>query len=77
MYNILKSYDNNGVNMSLYDSAECLKCVSCGSHNVSMLINKLVYTASNKYLAYRCNDCSIVMRGSKSGEVSDKLVRVV
>ena len=77
VYNILKSYDNNGVNMSLYDSAECLKCVSCGSHNVSMLTNKLVYTASNKYLAYRCNDCSIVMRGSKSGEVSDKLVRVV
>ena len=77
VYNILKSYDNNGVNMSLYDSAECLKCVSCGSHNVSMLINKLVYTTSNKYLAYRCNDCSIVMRGSKSGEVSDKLVRVV
>ena len=77
VYNILKSYDNNGVNMSLYDSTECLKCVSCGSHNVSMLTNKLVYTASNKYLAYRCNDCSIVMRSSKSGEVSDKLVRVV
>lgn len=77
VYNILKSYDNNGVNMSLYDSTECLKCVSCGSHNVSMLINKLVYTASNKYLAYRCNDCSIVMRANKSGEVSDKLVRVV
>ena len=77
VYNILKSYDNNGVNMSLYDSAECLKCVSCGSHNVSMLTNKLVYTPSNKYLAYRCSDCSIVMRGSKSGEVSDKLVRVV
>ena len=77
VYNILKSYDNNGVNMSLYDSTECLKCVSCGSHNVSMLTNKLVYTSSNKYLAYRCNDCSIVMRGNKSGEVSDKLVRVV
>ena len=77
VYNILKSYDNNGVNMSLYDSAECLKCVSCGSHNVSMLTNKLVYTPSNKYLAYRCNDCSIVMRANKSGEVSDKLVRVV
>ena len=77
VYNILKSYDNNGVNMSLYDSTECLKCVSCGSHNVSMLTNKLVYTPSNKYLAYRCNDCSIVMRGSKSGEVSDKLVRVI
>ena len=77
VYNILKSYDNNGVNMSLYDSTECLKCVSCGSHNVSMLTNKLVYTPSNKYLAYRCSDCSIVMRGNKSGEVSDKLVRVV
>ena len=77
VYNILKSYDNNGVNMSLYDSTECLKCVSCGSHNVSMLTNKLVYTASNKYLAYRCSDCSIVMRANKSGEVSDKLVRVV
>ena len=37
VYNILKSYDNNGVNMSLYGSTECLKCVSCGSHNVSML----------------------------------------
>ena len=42
-----------------------------------MLTNKLVYTASNKYLAYRCSDCGIVMRGSRSGEVSDKLVRVV
>ena len=77
VYNILKSYDNNGANMSLYDSTECLKCVSCGSHNVSVLTNKLVYTSSNKYLAYRCNDCSIVMRGNKSGDVSDKLVRVV
>ena len=77
VYNILKSYDNNGVNMSLYDSTECLKCVSCGSHNVSMLTNKLVYTPSNKYLAYRCSDCSIVMRGNKSGELSDKLVRVI
>ena len=53
VYNIIKSYDNNGVNMSLYDSTECLKCVSCGSHNVSMLTNKLVYTSSNKYRRYR------------------------
>lgn len=77
VYKILQSYDNDGVNMALYYNTDCLKCVSCASNNVGVLTNKLVYTTTSRYLAYRCGSCGIVLRGNKSGDISDKLVRVI
>ena len=44
-----------------------ISCPNCDNHDLVFLGNG----------QYRCNSCGCVMRGSKSGEVSDKLVRVV
>ena len=76
VYKRLLTWSNNNVNMNTYNDDK-FSCTNCGGDKVEMITNKFVHTNTNKYLAYRCNDCGSVMRGNKSGEVSDKLVRVI
>ena len=75
VYKRLLTWGNNNVNMNTYND-DRFSCTNCGSDKVEMITNKFVHTNTNKYLAYRCNDCGSVMRANKSGEVSDKLVIV-
>ena len=75
VYKRLLTWGNNNVNMNTYNDDK-FSCTNCGSDKVEMITNKFVHTNTNKYLAYRCNDCGSVMRANKSGLLSDKLVIV-
>lgn len=70
VYKKLVAWDNDGVNMSLYNHSDT--CPHCASRKIKILKDKKAYTVARKYLAYRCQDCEAILR--KSG---DKYYRVL
>ncbi len=73
----LKGWDNNGVNIALYNDNHNAVCTHCGSDNVSVLSDKFAYTPNRKYQVYRCNGCGAVLRSNRKEGNSNSLVRVV
>jgi uncharacterized protein YprB with RNaseH-like and TPR domain len=73
----LKGWDNNGVNIALYNDNHNAVCTHCGSDNVSVLSDKFAYTPNRKYQVYRCNGCGAVLRSNRKEGSSNSLVRVV
>ena len=73
----LKGWDNNGVNIALYNDQHDAVCTHCGSEDVSVLSDKFAYTPQRKYQVYRCNSCQAVLRSNTKQGVGNKLVRVV
>ena len=77
VYNRLITWDNNGVNMALYNDEHEALCTHCGSDNIVPLDGKYAYTAQRKYSLYRCNSCKAVLRSNRKEGNSNSLVRVV
>lgn len=73
----LKGWDNNGVNIALYNDQHDAVCTHCGSEDVSVLSDKFAYTPQRKYQVYRCNSCQAVLRSNTKQGIGNKLVRVV
>ena len=77
VYNRLITWDNNGVNMALYNDEHEALCTHCGSDNIVPLDGKYAYTTQRKYSLYRCNSCKAVLRSNRKEGNGNSLVRVV
>ena len=77
IHNKLKGWDNNGVNIALYNDNHDALCTHCGGDDISVITDKFAYTPNRKYQVYRCNSCKAVLRGNKKEGVSNTLVRVI
>lgn len=76
VYNKIIGWDNNAVNMSLYDDEHDMLCPHCSSDRISSIEGKFVYTVSRKYSLYRCDSCGATLRGNRKEGNGNKLVRV-
>lgn len=76
VYYRLITWDNNGVNMALYNDHGAA-CTHCGSDDVVSIEGKYAYTVVRKYALYRCNSCQAILRSNRKEDNSNKLVRVV
>ena len=77
VYNRLITWDNNGVNMALYNDEHEALCTHCGSDDIVPLDGKYTYTAHRKYSMHRCNSCKAVLRSNRKEGNGNSLVRVV
>ena len=77
IHNKLKGWDNNGVNIALYNDDHDTLCTHCGGDDISVITDKFAYTPQRKYQLYRCNSCKAVLRSNKKEGVGNKLVKVV
>lgn len=77
VYNRLITWDNNGVNMALYNDDHTTLCTHCGSDDINSLDGKYAYTTKRKYSLYRCNSCKAVLRSNSKTGSGNTLVRVV
>lgn len=77
IHNKLKGWDNNGVNIALYNDNHDTLCTHCGSDDISVITDKFAYTPNRKYQVYRCNSCKAVLRSNKKEGVGNTLVRVI
>lgn len=77
IHNKLKGWDNNGVNIALYNDNHDALCTHCGSDDISVITDKFAYTPNRKYQVYRCNNCKAVLRSNKKEGVGNELVTVV
>ena len=76
VYYRLITWDNNGVNMALYNDHGA-SCTHCGSDDVVSIEGKYAYTVVRKYALYRCNSCQAILRSNRKEGNSNSLVRVV
>lgn len=78
VYYKLRGWDNDGVNLAIYDDKHDMLCPHCGSHNIRPMDDKFTFTHAKKYYSYRCNECQAVLRSNKSpNKVGNKLYRIV
>ena len=77
IHNKLRGWDNNGVNIALYNDNHDTLCTHCGSDDISVITDKFAYTPQRKYQLYRCNSCKAVLRSNKKEGVGNTLVRVI
>ena len=77
VYNRLITWDNNGVNMALYNDGHTALCTHCGSDDITSLDGKYAYTAQRKYSLFRCNSCKAILRSNSKTGSGSSLVRVV
>lgn len=77
IHNKLKGWDNNGVNIALYNDNHDTLCTHCGGDDISVITDKFAYTPQRKYQVYRCNSCKAVLRSNKKEGVGNTLVRVI
>ena len=77
VYYRLISWDNNGVNMALYNDDHTSLCTHCGSDGITSLDGKYAYTANRKYSLFRCNSCKAILRSNSKTGSGNSLVRVV
>jgi len=76
VYYRLVTWDNNGVNIALYNDHGML-CTHCGSDKITPIDGKFAYTVARKYSLYRCNSCQAVLRSNAKEGNGNKLMRVV
>lgn len=77
IHNKLKGWDNNGVNIALYNDNHDTLCTHCGGDDISVITDKFAYTPNRKYQVYRCNSGKAVLRGNKKEGVGNTLVHVI
>ena len=77
VYYKLQAWDNQGVNLGLYNDQHDFLCPHCASDDIESIEGKYAYTAQRKYSLYRCKSCKAVLRGNTKEGVGNKLVRVV
>lgn len=73
----LIAWDNDGVNISLYNDDDVLLCTHCGSDDISKVEGKVVTTVQRKYQLYKCNSCGCNLRDKTMLGVGNTLTRVV
>lgn len=77
IYYRLIMWDNEAVNMSLYESVDGLVCPHCASTEISKLGGKYAFTAQRKYHVYRCTSCTATLRGGTMDGEDTKLYRII
>lgn len=77
IYYRLIMWDNEAVNMSLYESVDSLVCPHCASTEISKLGGKYAFTAQRKYHVYRCTSCTATLRGGTMDGEDTKLYRII
>lgn len=77
IHNKLKGWDNNGVNIALYNDNHDALCTHCGSDDISVITDKFAYTPQRKYQLFRCNSCQAPLRSNTKEGISNSLVRVI
>lgn len=77
IYYRLIMWDNEAVNMALYESVEGLVCPHCASTEISKLGGKYAFTAQRKYHVYRCTSCTATLRGGTMDGEDTKLYRII
>ena len=77
IYYRLIMWDNEAVNMALYESVEGLVCPHCTSTEISKLGGKYAFTAQRKYHVYRCTSCTATLRGGTMDGEDTKLYRII
>lgn len=65
VYLRLRAYDRQHPNMGIYHNDDVMRCVCCGSENISTDYQKLHYLMSAGYEVYRCKDCGKLTRDNK------------
>lgn len=73
----LMVWDNDGVNMAMFNQNTDVACPHCSGDNIKPLEGKFVYTPQRKYQAFRCLDCGAVLRGNHMQGVGNKIYRVI
>ena len=73
----LMVWDNDGVNMAMFNQNTDVACPHCSGDNIKALDGKFVYTPQRKYQAYRCLDCGAVLRGNSMQGQGNKIYRVI
>lgn len=76
VYYRLITWDNNGVNMALYNDHGA-SCTHCGGTNISTIEGKYAFTVARKYSLYRCNDCNAILRSNSKEGKGNTLMRIV
>ena len=77
IHNKLKGWDNNGVNIALYNDNHDALCTHCGSDDISVITDKFAYTPNRKYQLFRCNSCQAPLRSNTKEGIGNSLVRVI
>lgn len=77
IHNKLKGWDNNGVNIALYNDNHDALCTHCGSDDISVITDKFAYTPNRKYQMFRCNSCQAPLRSNSKEGIGNSLVRVI
>lgn len=77
IHNKLKGWDNNGVNIALYNDNHDALCTHCGSDDISVITDKFAYTPQRKYQLFRCNSCQAPLRSNTKEGIGNSLVRVI
>lgn len=77
IHNKLKGWDNNGVNIALYNDNHDALCTHCGSDDISVITDKFAYTPQRKYQLFRCNSCQAPLRSNTKEGIGNRLVRVI
>ena len=77
IHNKLKGWDNNGVNIALYNDNHDALCTHCGSDDISVITDKFAYTPQRKYQLFRCNSCQAPLRSNSKEGIGNSLVRVI
>ncbi len=62
VYMKLRHWSKTHPNVALYEPVGCLKCVCCGSENLTEIKGKKYHTNSSIYEMLKCNDCGKINR---------------
>ncbi|QMP19084.1 hypothetical protein FKOIJHOC_00136 [Acinetobacter phage Ab_121] len=77
VYYKIIGWDNNGVNMALYQPVQGLVCTHCGNDEMIRLVGKTATTVQMKYNVYRCTSCKAPHRGNTLNGEDTKLYRII
>lgn len=70
-------WDNDGVNMALFNQSTDVACPHCSGDDIRALDGRFVYTAQRKYQAYRCGGCGATLRGNSKVGIGNTMYRII
>lgn len=77
VYYKLIMWDNDAVNMAIFEDVQGLVCPHCASTSITKLTGKFTITAQRKYHVYRCGGCTANLRGGTLSGADTKLYRII
>lgn len=70
-------WDNDGVNMALFNQNTEVACPHCSGDDIVALDGRYVYTPQCKYQAFRCSGCGATLRGNQRIGTKNAMYRVL